>query len=150
MVFTQRFVRKFEFDYKDKEPVLTSEDDEAVIVARSGLVCLALVPLMIVAPIASSAFAEDGAALHAKKTPAHAKRPKSAATAPSQMQYRVQFLDSFDNVIREVRAEDRSARTVLFRRGINRACPPHGVRMRVLDPYGRASVSRNLGRALLA
>ena len=57
MVFTQRFVRKFEFDYKDKEPVLTSEDDEAVIVARSGLVCLALVPLMIVAPIASSAFA---------------------------------------------------------------------------------------------
>ena len=84
MVFTQRFVRKFEFDYKDKEPVLTSEDDEAVIVARSGLVCLALVPLMIVAPIASSAFAEDGAALHAKKTPAHAKRPKSAATAPSQ------------------------------------------------------------------
>ncbi len=65
------------------------------------------------------------------------------------MQYRVQFLDSFDNVIREVRAEDRSARTVLFRRGINRACPPNGVRMRVLDPYGRASVSRNLGRELL-
>ena len=66
------------------------------------------------------------------------------------MQYRVQFLDRSDNVIREVRADDRSARTVLFRRSVNRACPPHGVRMRVLDPYGRTSVSRNLGRELLA
>ncbi len=66
------------------------------------------------------------------------------------MQYRVQFLDRLDNVIREVRADGRSARTVLFRRGVNRACPPHGVRMRVLDPYGRASVSRNLGSELLA
>ncbi len=65
------------------------------------------------------------------------------------MQYRVQFLDRMDNVIREVRADDRSARTVLFRRSINRACPPHGVRMRVLDHYGRTSVSRNLGRELL-
>ncbi len=55
-----------------------------MIVARSGLVCLALVALLVVAPIASSAFAEDSAALQAKKTPAHAKRPKSAATAPSQ------------------------------------------------------------------
>ena len=66
------------------------------------------------------------------------------------MQYRVQFLDRSDNVIREVRADDTSARTALFRRKINRACPPHGVRMRVLDTYGRASVSRNLGRELLA
>ena len=66
------------------------------------------------------------------------------------MQYRVQFLDRMDIIIREVRADDRSARTVLFRRSINRACPPHGVRMRVLDPYGRASVSRSLGRELLA
>ncbi len=66
------------------------------------------------------------------------------------MQYRVQFLDRLDNVIREVRADDRCARTVLFRRGVNRACPPHGVRMRVLDPDGRTSVSRNLGRELLA
>ncbi len=66
------------------------------------------------------------------------------------MQDRVQFLDRLDNVIREVRADDRSARTVLFRRGVNRACPPHGVRMRVLDPDGRTSVSRNLGRELLA
>ncbi len=65
------------------------------------------------------------------------------------MQYRVQFLDRKDNVIREVRADDRSARTVLFRRSINRACPPHGVRMRVLDQYGCTSVSRNLGRELL-
>ncbi len=63
------------------------------------------------------------------------------------MQYRVQFLDRFDNVVREVRAEDRSARSVLFHRGINRACPPHGVRMRVLD--GRTTVSRKLGRELL-
>ncbi len=46
------------------------------------------------------------------------------------MQYRVQFLDRSDNVIREVRADARSARTVLFHRGINRACPPHGVRAR--------------------
>jgi len=66
------------------------------------------------------------------------------------MQYRLQFLDRSDNVIREVRADDRSARTVLFRRNINRACPPNGVRMRVLDHYRRASVSRNLGRELLA
>jgi hypothetical protein len=66
------------------------------------------------------------------------------------MQYRVQFLDRSDNVIREVRADDSSARSVLFRRGVNRACPPHGVRMRVLDAYGRSSVSRNLGGELLA
>ncbi len=66
------------------------------------------------------------------------------------MQYRVQFLDRSDNVIREVRADDISARTVLFRRSINRACPPNGVRMRVLDHSGRASVSRTLGRELLA
>ena len=55
-----------------------------MIVARSDLVCLALVAFMVVAPIASSAFAEDGAALQAKKTPAHVKRSKSAATAQSQ------------------------------------------------------------------
>ncbi len=65
------------------------------------------------------------------------------------MQYRVQFLDRSDNVIREVRADARTARTVLFQRGINRACPPHGVRMRVLDHHGRPSVARNLGRELL-
>ncbi len=66
------------------------------------------------------------------------------------MQYRVQFLDRWDNVIREVRADASSARTVLFQRGINRACPPRGVRIRVLDQYGNASVSRSLGRELLA
>ncbi len=66
------------------------------------------------------------------------------------MQYRVQFLDRMDIVIREVRADDRSAKTVLFRRSINRACPPHGVRMRVLDQYERTSVSRNLGCELLS
>jgi hypothetical protein len=55
-----------------------------VIVARSGLVCLALVALMVVAPIASSAFAEDGAALQAKKITANAKRSKSAVTARSR------------------------------------------------------------------
>ncbi len=65
------------------------------------------------------------------------------------MQYRVQFLDRSDNVIREVRADAKSARTVLFHRSINRACPPHGVRMRVLDQYGRGAVSRDLGRELL-
>ena len=66
------------------------------------------------------------------------------------MQYRVQFLDRLDNVIREVQADDTSATILLFRRHINRACPPQGVRMRVLDRYGRASVSRSLGRELLA
>jgi hypothetical protein len=58
------------------------------------------------------------------------------------MQYRVQFLDRSDNVIREVRADAKSARTALFQRSINRAL--------LLDHYGRASVSRNLGRELLA
>ena len=66
------------------------------------------------------------------------------------MQYRVQFLDRSDNVIREVRADARSARTVLFHRSVNRACPPHGVRMRVLDRRGSAPVERHLGRELLA
>ena len=66
------------------------------------------------------------------------------------MQYRVLFLDGSDNVVREVRADARSARIALFQRSVNRACPPHGVRMRVLDPYGRAAVSRSLGRELLA
>ncbi len=66
------------------------------------------------------------------------------------MQYRVQFLDRSDNVICEVRADARNAKSALFHRGINRACPPHGVRMRVLDHCGGAPVSRNLGRELLA
>ena len=66
------------------------------------------------------------------------------------MQYRVQFLDGLGNVIREVRADARSARTVLFQRSINRAWPPDSVQMRVFDQYGRASSARNLGRELLA
>ncbi len=66
------------------------------------------------------------------------------------MQYRVQFLDGLDNVIREVRADAKSAGTVLFLRSINGAYPPQTVRMRVIDLYGRAPVSRNLGRELLA
>ncbi len=66
------------------------------------------------------------------------------------MQYRVQFLDRSDNVIREVRADARNARTALFHRGTNRACPPHGVRMRVLDHHGHGSVSRTLWCQLLA
>jgi hypothetical protein len=49
-------------------------------VPRSGLACLAFAALMLVPPVGSSALAQDGAALQAKKTPAHAK---SAATAPS-------------------------------------------------------------------
>ena len=64
------------------------------------------------------------------------------------MQYRVQFLDIVGHIIREVRADARSARTALFQRSINRACPPHGVRVRVLD--GDVSLSRSLGRELLA
>lgn len=65
------------------------------------------------------------------------------------MQYRVQFLER-DQIICEVRADARSARTALFQRSTNRASPPHGVRLRVLDPFGRASISRSLGHELLA
>jgi hypothetical protein len=57
------------------------------------------------------------------------------------MQYRVQFLDSLDNVLRETRASARSAGTA-FLRGASIAWPPHATRVRVLDPRGRASLSR--------
>ena len=66
------------------------------------------------------------------------------------MRYRVQFLDGLDNVIREVQASAGSARAVLFQRSVNRACPPHGVRMRVLNQYGHGSIFRDLGRELLS
>ncbi len=56
------------------------------------------------------------------------------------MQYRVQFLDSLDNVVRETHAEARSAGTA-FLRGASTVWPPHAIRVRVLDPRGRAAVS---------
>jgi len=57
------------------------------------------------------------------------------------MQFRVQFLDSLDNVLREMPADARSAGTA-FLRGASIAWPPHAIRVRVLDRDGRASVSR--------
>jgi hypothetical protein len=65
-------------------------------------------------------------------------------------QYRVQFLDRLDNVIREVRADARSAETALFQRRVNRACPRHAAAMRVLNWWGRPSASRDFARELLA
>jgi hypothetical protein len=56
------------------------------------------------------------------------------------MQYQVQFLDGLDNILREIKADARSAGTA-FLRGASIAWPPHAMRVRVLDPYGRASVS---------
>ena len=57
------------------------------------------------------------------------------------MQYQVQFLDGLDNILREIKADARSAGTA-FLRGASIAWPPHAMRVRVLDPYGRASVSK--------
>ncbi len=57
------------------------------------------------------------------------------------MQYRVQFLDNVGNVLREMRAEARSVGAA-FLREASVAWPPHAIRVRVLDRYGRACVSR--------
>jgi hypothetical protein len=57
------------------------------------------------------------------------------------MQYRVQFLDSLDKVLREMQADARSAGTA-FLREASVAWPPHAIRVRVLDRHGRASVSK--------
>ncbi|RBP17659.1 hypothetical protein DFR50_102151 [Roseiarcus fermentans] len=52
------------------------------------------------------------------------------------MQYRVQFLDRLDNVIREVRADGKSAGFPLL------APPPlHAARVRVIYPSGYVSIS---------
>ena len=59
------------------------------------------------------------------------------------MQYRVQFLDGLDNVLREMQADARSA-AIAFLRGASIAWPPDAIRVRVLDRYGRASVSKPL------
>lgn len=56
------------------------------------------------------------------------------------MQYRVQFLDSLDNVLREIQAEARSAGTA-FLREASTVWPPHAIRVRVVDREGRASIS---------
>jgi hypothetical protein len=61
------------------------------------------------------------------------------------MQYRVQFLDRMDNVIREVRADGRSTGSA-FLRAANLVWPPHVVRVRVIGPSGRVSTSKVLAR----
>ena len=57
------------------------------------------------------------------------------------MQYRVQFLDSLDNVLREMQAEAQNAGRA-FLRAASDAWPPHAIRVRVLDRDGRAAVSK--------
>jgi hypothetical protein len=59
------------------------------------------------------------------------------------MQYRVQFLDRLDNVVREVRADARSSDFPLLRE-VNRAWPPHVTRVRVIYPSGHVSTSKVL------
>jgi len=61
------------------------------------------------------------------------------------MQYRVQFLDNSDNVIRELQADARSA-GFPFLRAANMAWPPHSVRVRVIYPSGYVSTSKVLAR----
>ncbi len=58
------------------------------------------------------------------------------------MRYRIQFLDCLDNVVREIRADARSAGTA-FLRGASVVWPPHAMRVRVVDPSGHASVSKS-------
>ena len=48
------------------------------------------------------------------------------------MQYRVQFLDGLDNVLREMQADARSA-GIAFLRGASIAWPSDAIRVRVLD-----------------
>jgi hypothetical protein len=58
------------------------------------------------------------------------------------MQYRVQFLDGSNEVVREVQADARKAANA-FLLVANEPWPPHVVRVRVLDWFGRTlSVSR--------
>jgi hypothetical protein len=61
------------------------------------------------------------------------------------MQYRVQFLDRLDNVIRELRADDRSSGFPLLR-AVDAAWPPHVTRVRVIYPSGYVSTSKVLTR----
>ena len=60
------------------------------------------------------------------------------------MQYRVQFLDSSNNVVREVRADARNSFPLL--RAVNRAWPPHATRVRVIHPSGYVSTSKVLAQ----
>ena len=61
------------------------------------------------------------------------------------MQYRVQFLDRLDNVVREVKTDARSSDFPLLR-AVNRAWPPHVTRVRVIYPSGYVSTSKVLTR----
>ncbi len=56
------------------------------------------------------------------------------------MQYRVQFLDRSDNVIRELQADARSGGFPLLR-----AWPAHAIRVRVIYPSGVRFNFENLG-----
>ena len=66
----------------------------------------------------------------------------------AMMQYRVQFHDRLNNVIREMRTDASSAETALFQRRVNMACPPNAAGVHVLDWYGRNSASRDFVREL--
>ncbi len=57
------------------------------------------------------------------------------------MQYRVQFLDKLDNVLREMNADAQSAGRAFLCAGGD-VWPPHAIRVRILDRDGRASVSK--------
>jgi hypothetical protein len=57
------------------------------------------------------------------------------------MQYRVQFLDRSDNVIRELQADAKTAGFPLLM-----ARPPQVVRVRVIYPSGLVSTSKVLAR----
>jgi hypothetical protein len=57
------------------------------------------------------------------------------------MQYRVQFLDRSDNVIRELKADAGGAGFPLLM-----ARPPHVARVRVIYPSGYVSTSTVLAR----
>ena len=65
------------------------------------------------------------------------------------MQYRVQFLDQSDNVVREVKADAKSSGFPLLR-AVNRAWPPNVVRVRVIYPSGYVSTSKVLAPQLAA
>jgi hypothetical protein len=61
------------------------------------------------------------------------------------MQYRVQFLDSSDNVVREVQADARSSGFPLLR-VVNAGWPPHATKVRVIYPSGYVSTSKVLAQ----
>jgi hypothetical protein len=61
------------------------------------------------------------------------------------MQYRVQFLDRSDNVVREVKTDARSSDFPLLH-AVNRVWPPQATRVRVIYPSGHVSTSKVLAQ----